>query len=408
MEQTAGRMIEVYKKSKYSIYLAAYATMTLTLIWGLYFLAPTPIKLIFSIGMWSSICTFPFILIKQNDFSKWGNMLLRACILMAVIQIARTIFNTDASLNAFGNKWITLFGNEYTALLLSPPLFTYLGTLRYNVVLLKRATWIYLIAGVVFIFGFNNSLGWIAIYGTVFYPYVNKRYKALLLLAILEGILSIFITRMFIIIIVFVFASYLLAYVINKPRWNKILVITVTVIPLIFFVPTLHITKELSPFEKMSIYLSSKTNDTSISADTRTFLYTEIAHDLTNSHSWLIGKGAFSHYYSFYFDQSNKGKYGRITSEVPFLNHLLRGGILYALAYYGLILLAIYKSTWQGNNKFVRSIGIIAAGWYLNSFVGDITGCKFYHIAFFLLIGCCLSRRWLNYTDIDIKRIMQK
>ena len=67
-----------------------------------------------------------------------------------------------------------------------------------------------------------------------------------------------------------------------------------------------------------------------------------------------------------------------------------------------------YKSTWQGNNKFVRSIGIIAAGWYLNSFVGDITGCKFYHIAFFLLIGCCLSRRWLNYTDIDIKRIMQK
>ena len=122
----------------------------------------------------------------------------------------------------------------------------------------------------------------------------------------------------------------------------------------------------------------------------------------------LIGKGAFSHYYSFYFDQSNKGKYGRITSEVPFLNHLLRGGILYALAYYGLILLAIYKSTWQGNNKFVRSIGIIAAGWYLNSFVGDITGCKFYHIAFFLLIGCCLSRRWLNYTDIDIKRIMQK
>ncbi len=92
-------MIEVYKKSKYSIYLAAYATMALTLIWGLYFLAPTPIKLIFSIGMWSSICTFPFILIKQNDFSKWGNMLLRACILMAVIQIARTIFNTDASLS---------------------------------------------------------------------------------------------------------------------------------------------------------------------------------------------------------------------------------------------------------------------------------------------------------------------
>lgn len=408
MEQTTGRMIEVYKKSKYSIYLAAYATMVLALIWELYFLAPTPIKLIFSIGMWSSIVTFPFILIKRNDFSKWGNILLRACILMAIVQIARTAFNTDPSMNAFGNKWITLLGNEYTALLLLPPLFTYLGTLKYNAVLLKKATWIYLIAGFIFIFEFNNSLGWIAIYGIVFYPYVDKCYKTLLLLAILEGILSIFNIRMFIIIIVFTLASYLLVYVINKPRWNKIFVITITIIPLILFVPILHTTRELSPFEKLNIYLSSETDDTSMSADTRTFLYEEMSHDLTNSHSWLIGKGALSHYYSFYFDQSNKGKYGRITSEVPFLNHLLRGGILYALAYYGLILLAVYKSTWQGNNKLVRSIGIIAAGWYFNSFIGDITGCKFYHIAFFLLIGCCLSRRWLNYTDIDIKRIMKK
>ncbi len=29
-------MIGVYKKSKYSIYLAAYATMVLALIWGLF------------------------------------------------------------------------------------------------------------------------------------------------------------------------------------------------------------------------------------------------------------------------------------------------------------------------------------------------------------------------------------
>ena len=401
-------MIGVYKKSKYSIYLAAYATMVLALIWGVYFLAPAPIKLVFSVGMWISIFTFPFILIKYNDFSKWGNILLQACMLMAIIQITRTVFNTDAAMNAFGNKWITLFGNEYTALLLMPPLFTYLATSKYNVILLKRATWIYLIAGVVCIFGFNNSLGWISIYGIIFYPYVNKTYKLLLLFAILEGILSIFTTRMFIIINVFIFTSYLLTYGINKPKWNKIFVTIIAIAPLFLFIPMLHTTKGLSTFEKLKIYISNKTDDTSISAATRTFLYVEMANDLTNSHSWLIGKGAFSHYYSVYFDQSNTGKYGRITSEVPFLNHLLRGGILYVLAYYGLILFAVYKSTWQGNNKFVRSIGIIAVGWYFNSFVGDITGCKFYHIAFFLLIGCCLSKKWLNYTDIDIKRIMKK
>ena len=61
-------MIGVYKKSKYSIYLAAYATMVLALIWGVYFLAPAPIKLVFSVGMWISIFTFPFILIKEEFY----------------------------------------------------------------------------------------------------------------------------------------------------------------------------------------------------------------------------------------------------------------------------------------------------------------------------------------------------
>lgn len=401
-------MIGAYKKSKYVIYIAAYATMTISFFWGIYFLAPTPIKVIFSLGMWGSVFIFPFVLINHNDLSKWGNILLISLLLMAAFQILRTVINTDESMYAFGNKWITLFGNEYTALLLIPPLFAYLGTLKYSTVLLKRATWIYLILGVACFFTFKNQLSWIAIFGVVFFPYVDKRYKMLLFIAIFEAILSCYTIRMFVIVLSFTFASYILVYIINRPGWTKFIVTGIVIAPLILFIPMLQSTKELSPFEKMNLYIMSKTQDTSLAADTRSFLYMEMATDLTNTNSWLIGKGAFSHYYSSYFDQSDKGKYGRISSEVPFLNYLLRGGILYALAYFGVIILAIYKAIWQGRNKFIQSIGIIAAGWYLNSFIGDITGCKFFHVAFFILIGCCLSKKWLNYTDSDVKKIMKK
>lgn len=401
-------MTHIYKKSKYVIYIAAYATMLISFTWGLYFLAPTPIKGLFSLGMWACIFLFPFILIKHNDLSKWANILLLTLILMGILQIFRSVINTHASMYAFGNKWVTLFGNEYTSLLLTPPLFTYLATLRHNVIVLKRATWIFLILGALFSFTFKNPLSWIAIFGGVFFPYVNKRYKALLVLAIFEALIFCYTVRMYVIILGFTFTSYILVYIIDNSKWIRVTVISTIIAPLILFVPILYSTKELSPFEKMKLYVTNQTRDESLASDTRTFLYLEMAEDLTHTDSWLIGKGAFSHYYSLYFDQSSKGKYGRITSEVPFLNYLLRGGILYVVVYFGVILLAVYKAIWQGRNKFVQSIGIIAAGWYFNSFIGDITGSRFYHIAFFILIGCCLSKKWLNYTDLDIKRIFRK
>ena len=401
-------MIGIYKKSRNSIYIAAYATMAISFFWGLYFLAPAPIKIIFSLGMWTSVFLFPFILIKHNDISKWGNILLNILMLMAAMQIFRSAINTDDAIYAFGNKWITLFGNEYTSLLLITPLFTYLGSLKYNVVLLKRATWIFLVLGALCSFTLKNPLSWITIFGGIYFPYVDKRYKGLLLLAIFEAFLCCYATRMYIIILSFTFASYILVYILNKPKWTKVLVISTIIIPLFLFVPLLLSKKEMGSFEKMKLYVLNETQDESLASDTRTFLYLEIAEDLTQTNSWLIGKGAFSHYYSLYFDQSSKGKYGRLTSEVPFLNYLLRGGILYVVFYFGLILLAVYKAIWQGKNKFVQSIGIIAVGWYFNTFVGDITGNRFYHIAFFLLLGCCLSKKWLNYTDLEIKRIMKK
>lgn len=396
---------------KRSIYVAASVTLLISSFWGLYFMAPSVIKGLFSLCMWVSVFSVPFVLVRDNDFSKTTNWLLCFLLIMAVFEIARSVFNTEAVMYAFGNKWFTLFGNEYTALLLLPPIYTFLGTKTYSVPLLKSATYYYIAVGILLSFLNKTPLSFLSIYAGVFFPYVKKKYKIFIGTVFFSAIVSAFFAentaRMFLVVLLFSFASYILVYIFDFRRLRHAFVLVVLITPLLIFVPMLSQSDNgTSIFQEMQEVVLDETDNSDMASDTRTFLYLEMASSLSKDNAWLIGKGAFSHYYSFYFDQSSRGKFGRISSEVPFLNYLLRGGIIYTIAYFCLIILAVYNAVWKAQNKFVQSIGIIAVGWYFNSFVGDITGCRFYHLAFFLLIGCCLSSKWLNYTDEEIKKIM--
>lgn len=394
-----------------SINVAAFVSLMVFSFWGLYFMAPSIIKGMFSLCMWVSIFSVPFVLFRDNDFSKQANRLLCFLLIMAIFEIIRSVLNTEADMYAFGNKWFTLFGNEYTALLLLPPIYTFLGTKTYSVTLLKKTTYYYIVIGVFLSLLNRLPITVLSIYAGIFFPYVNKKYKILIGAVCLSAIVSAFFAentgRMYIIVLFFSLASYILVYVFDFRRLRHAFVLVVLITPLLIFVPMLSQSDNgTSIFQEMQEVVLNETDNSDMATDTRTFLYLEMALDLTNDNAWLIGKGAFSHYYSHFFDQSSQGKFGRISSEVPFLNYLLRGGIIYTFAYFSLIILAVYNAVWKAQNKFVRSIGIIAVGWYFNSFIGDLTGCKFIHLAFFLLIGCCLSRKWLNYTDEEIKKIM--
>lgn len=398
---------------KRSIYICAFASLLISSFWGLFFMAPTSIKGFFSACMWLSILSVPIVFIRNNDFSIKTNWLLRLLLIMAVFQILRSVFNTSPAMYAFGNKWTTLFGNEYTALLMMPPIFTYLGSKVYSVRLLKKATFYYLAIGAVLSVFLHFPLSFLSIFVGVLFPYVNKKYKILICIVFFSAIVKAMYgenpTRMLLIVLGFSLASYFLVYVIKKLFIIKVFVVIVVISPLFLFLPILNIVQDnqKSIFNQAQIYISGKTGDEGLANDTRTFLYLEMAEDLTKTDSWILGKGAFSHYYSLFFDEGTSGGYGRISSEVLVLTFLLRGGATYLAVYLGLILMAVYLSVWKSQNKFVRSIGITAIGWYFNSFIGDITGCRFYHLAFFLLLGCCLSKRWLNYTDNEIKEIFK-
>lgn len=401
------------QKISVSIYSATIVSVLIASFWGLFMFAPPIVKGVMAIGMWTSVLFVPVALYRKNDFSRRANLVLRALLILGVYEILVSVFNTDASMYALGNKWITLFGNEYTALILMPPLFTYIGSSLYGVKKLKKATCLFLVCGALFSLALKYPLAFLTTFVIVFYPYVGKKYKCLIGLVFVEAIIKATMgdnpTRMFLIIIPFSIIVILFLYVIKSERIKKWFVVAVTVAPLILFVPMLMANNgEESFFQKANLYIVEKTDDDGLASDTRTFLYLEMAEDLTHTNSWLLGKGAFSHYYSLYFDQSSNGKYGRISSEVPLLNYLLRGGLVYVLLYFGLILIGAYNAIFKGKNKFVQSIGIMALCWYFNSFIGDITGCRFYHMAFFILLGCTLSSKWLNMSDQEVKQILMK
>lgn len=398
--------------SKYVISIMAYTTLFVSSFWGLYMMAPGSVKALYSLSVWVCIAFFPYMLIRWNNFTKWTNYLLWTLLAMTVILILRSVFNSDKTLYAIGNKWLTLFGNEYCALLLLPPLFTYLGTIKYSVHLLKKVTFYYLLMALGLSVFLKFPMAMLSTFIIVFYPYANKKYRILIILAFAEAIIKSFWgenpTRMFLIIVPFALCSYFLVYINKNKKILRIFALLVIIAPWLLFVPALMLSKgEKSWFQQAQQYIMQESGDKDLANDTRTFLYIEMANDLTKNNSWLFGKGAFSRYYSLYFDQSSLGRVGRISSEVPFLTHLLKGGILYVIAYYGLLIYAIYLGIWKGRNKFVHSIAVIALGWYFNSFVGDITGCRFYHLAFFTLLGCCLSKSWLNYSDNKIRYILK-
>lgn len=403
-----------YIKSKKTIVLVMIASIAIGFFWGLYFQAPGVVKAIFSALMILSALVFPYGYIRNNDFDKISNTILRVIILLSVVAVLRSVFNEEADMYAFGNKWMTLFGNEYCALLLFPPLFTYLATEPANILYAERINYQYMLIGAFFIFLFKFPLATIVLVLPVFVPYVKRSYKLLIgvavLHAVLGGTLGLNPTRANFLYLLFAFAAFFLVFVIKKIAITKIFCISCLILPFILFVSMLYSNNrnESSFFESAQTYIIGKTDDRDLASDTRTFLYREMALDLTKTNSWMFGKGAFAHYYSLWFDRGVNGRYGRLGSEVPFLNFLMHGGVVYVAFYFLLLIYAVYKGLWKSNNRFVQCIAVVVTGWFFCSFVCDLTGARYYHVFFFMLLGCCLSNRFLNMNDDEIAMLFNE
>ena len=75
------------------------------------------------------------------------------------------------------------------------------------------------------------------------------------------------------------------------------------------------------------------------------------------------------------------------------------------MCFYGLIFYAVSKVLKYGRNKFVMSIAILASGWIFISCFSFLHGFNMTLVGFFMILGCCLSKKWLNKSDEEITQM---
>lgn len=374
--------------------------------------APTPIKFVFSGAMIYCLFCFPINYIRSNDFDKVSNAILKTIIVLTVFAVIHSSV-TEQAKYATGNKWITMFMNPECMFMMLAPCFTFLAADFHSVKILQDSIKIFLILGFFGVFVNCFILPAILWSSIIFFPFVNKSYKLMIVVSIAMAVFSAFFaedtSRTSILMILFVLMAYWAVYRLKSLLVIKVVCFASLILSTFYGIMTL-INPDFSVIAFALEYVLQKTADTDMATDTRTFLFLEMAEDLSQNDAWIFGKGAYSHYFSQYFYDLPSGEgdhFMRLMSEVTMLQNLLRGGILYASAYCSLIAYAVYKAITKGRSKFILSIAVVASGWYFVSWISYLHGCSFKQLGFFLLLGCCLSPTWLNKTDNEIESILK-
>ncbi len=373
---------------------------------------PMIAKILFAITLWVTVLLFPYRNVRYNDYGKIPNRILFLIVLLTIIAVLRSIlWNVEGHV---GNKWLTLFGNEQCMFTLLAPCFIYLSMTPNATHVLKKTTQAYLLLGAFALMLGQYTGGGLLWFSAALFPYMKKPFKALFLLSVIMSVWGAFFaeetSRSNMITLFIVVLAYFLVYLLNNKRIIWITCLGLIFVPLVYAVMML-INPGYSIIEVLLDMILQRTGDEYLATDTRTFLFWEMAEDLNKNNAWLLGKGALSHYYSNYFAASRSAEAdaaSRIGCEVTFLHLLLRSGIIYAVAYYSLIVSAVVSALKKSQNRFLIFVAIMASGWCFFSSISYLNGCNYLHLGFFLLLGCCLSKHWLEFSDADIKKVLEK
>lgn len=398
----------MYKSVKRLFYIVIFVTLLITCLGISIQHAPQFVKLIYSGSLWLSLLMIPKSLFRFHYFNKFTVRLFSVYALLVFGTIIHTVFlGTNAIV---GNKWITMFGNDECLLMLLTPFLAYISTSDYVLSIIQRTNITYMSLCVILFVLLTNGNASALWYICCFYPFYSKCSKLLVyltfLIAISIGFFAEETSRTLVIIAILAMLSYVLVYKIRSKILVRLACVALIALPFIYALPML-IDPNFSIIKVIQQMILDETGNSQLAADTRSFLFWELASDLNANDAWLFGKGAFSYYYSTWFDNGDLGAGMRITSEVTLLTLLLRGGIALVVSYYSILIYSVYRALKLGKNKFVLSAAVMISGWIFISSFSYVNGFKFYHLCFFVLVGCCLSNKWLNYNDEDIKRILK-
>jgi hypothetical protein len=298
--------------------------------------------------------------------------------------------------------------------MLLSPLFVFLPNQNSESIIkyLKIVSFFFIVIGILLFFLENRFPYKVLFVIAPFYAFCKGHGKFIVLFSIAiivyRGFFIEETSRTGLLLVFLVVLSYILTFFLRKKQIVKALCIVFFVMPIIYSIMMLAM-PEFSLFEQILPSISKYSSvDESMVADTRTFLFKELADDFTENNAWLFGKGAASHYYSSYFSTTKWGDSEiRFTSEVTFLQLLLRSGLFYVITYYAILGAAIMRGIRKANSDFILFICVLVSEWVFISCVSDLSGCSFIQIGFFALVGICFSDKWLSYSDYEICKILK-
>lgn len=153
---------------------------------------------------------------------------------------------------------------------------------------------------------------------------------------------------------------------------------------------------------------TGKAQETSLKADTRTFLYVENINSAIKNKYILFGRTPANGYDSQYFGNYLKytlhtGKMQRFSSEVGILNIFLWGGLISVFLYFLVFFYASYLAVYKSNSYFMKIIGLFVAFKWAYSFVGEFAVFDMMNTTLWLLISICYSTQFRKMNDFEVK-----
>ncbi len=152
--------------------------------------------------------------------------------------------------------------------------------------------------------------------------------------------------------------------------------------------------------------------------ESRIFLFTELSHELSTLEKF-IGRGSLGTYYSAYFDHTKyyveeilKEKWFgdaaiRITTEVGYLQMILKGGFIMLALHIFIYVYAIYLGIFKSNNKFIIRLGYYILVISILSLIEFRPAFTPTFIIFWMAIGTVLSKKYRQMDDTEINALIK-
>ena len=159
-----------------------------------------------------------------------------------------------------------------------------------------------------------------------------------------------------------------------------------------------------SAFSSPKIFVTSHVGEELLLADSRTFLYEEVFHTLSDSGSWVAGRSpalGYVTYKSMFADVAMEflGRPERYGSEVGILNIFLWFGCIGVALFFGVFLVSSSLAVYCSNNRFVQLLGVYVSFLWSWSWVWGKESFSSYYLFSILIMGLCISPAFRKMTE---------